>query len=133
MKQIGLHICIAKSLHNRVILYPLLGCFALIELEGELHIKMSSATQYSAMQAMLVQILHLNKPPIASLLDGNWINRCVTDIASEDSEAFDTRGASVLWVLPKALHRQNPELITNYMKAYATAFTQNFSWRVGWT
>ena len=88
--------------------------------------------QRSTMQAMLVQIFHLTKPPIASLLDGNWISRCITDMLYEDSEICHARAISVLWVLPQALHCQKPGLIISYMKAYAAAFAQNFNWLVGW-
>lgn len=79
----------------------------------------------------LSTILRLTRPPVASLFDGNWINRGI-DIGGEYPAAPDG-GSAVLWLVPENSYRRVVDIMLRETSCTDwTLYTSHIAWRVGW-
>lgn len=88
----------------------------------------------------LLNILYATNPPVASLLDDNWISRSVADlpvmvggqIESSLIERKDENG--FVWLFPERYLERAEEIIRSFTPfTCSSARNDAIAWRIGWS
>lgn len=81
---------------------PIPGQLTLVCTTEKFTITSAPAGEHSLLSDMLSVVFQSTKPPLASILDNNWINRALTDISLAGVLELSGASKAIVWLMPEA-------------------------------
>lgn len=124
---------LAYNFKDSVQILPIPGDLSLASTPGKLVVTLVQTGQLPFLSYILGVALHSTNPPIASLLDNNWISRAIDDLPLGDFPQPWKDGEALIWLMPEMYKRHSLKIIKGHMLFNRKIVpSSNRAWGLGW-